>query len=220
MVLCVFPLGYDSIFKNLFDIWFLKLAGLWSYSTLRDLSPGENVECPFLMRSPWRSKAESPKHQWNWKLEVLFVICPNLQSHFSTCIYQLLFALLCPSPFHPRSPSCTAFRSLQNALQTFSSDTYHRTMKLAKKVAPAQLWRWGSRSTDSSRGLLKVTQSSRSWTKVFFLGCAGSYLRHVGPSIFPVPCRIFSCSIGTLSCGMWDLIPWPGIEPRCSALRV
>ena len=161
----------------------------------------------------WASKASV-------KLIMLSVICPNLHSHFSTCIYQLLFALLCPSPFHPRSPSCTAFRSLQNALQTFSNDTYHRTMKLAKKVAPASLWRWGSWSTESLRGLLKVTQSSRSWTKVFFLGCAGSYLPHVGPSIFPVPCRIFSCSIWTLSCGMWDLIPWPGIEPRCSALRV
>ena len=26
------------------------------------------------------------------------------------------------------------------------------------------------------------------------------------------------CSIGTLSCGMWDLVPWPGIKPRPSAL--
>ena len=24
----------------------------------------------------------------------------------------------------------------------------------------------------------------------------------------------FSCSIWTLSCGIWDLVPWPGIEPR------
>ena len=28
---------------------------------------------------------------------------------------------------------------------------------------------------------------------------------------------IFSCGIQTLSCGMWDLVPWPGIEPRHSA---
>ena len=25
---------------------------------------------------------------------------------------------------------------------------------------------------------------------------------------------IFSCSLRTLSCGMWDLDPWPGMEPR------
>ena len=27
---------------------------------------------------------------------------------------------------------------------------------------------------------------------------------------FPAP--------GTLSCGMWDLVPWPGMEPRLPAL--
>ena len=27
-------------------------------------------------------------------------------------------------------------------------------------------------------------------------------------------CRIFSCSMRTLSYGMWDLDPWPGIEPQ------
>ena len=25
-------------------------------------------------------------------------------------------------------------------------------------------------------------------------------------------CGIFGCGMGTLSCGMWDLVPWPGIE--------
>ena len=28
-----------------------------------------------------------------------------------------------------------------------------------------------------------------------------------------------SCSMWTLSCGTWDLVPWPGIEPMCAALR-
>lgn len=165
--------------------WALKLL---TNVYLRDLSPGENAECPFMMRSPWQSKAESPKPQWNWKLEVLFVICPNLQSHFSTCIYQLLFALLCPSPFHPRSPSCTAFRSLQNALQTFSYGTYRSTMKLAEKVAPASLWRWGSWSTESLRGLLKVTQSSRSWTKVSFLWLC--WVLPAACGTFDLPCAL------------------------------
>ena len=26
-------------------------------------------------------------------------------------------------------------------------------------------------------------------------------------------CRIFSWGMQTLRCGMWDLVPWPGIEP-------
>ena len=32
------------------------------------------------------------------------------------------------------------------------------------------------------------------------------------PSIFVMECRIFSCSIWTLSCSRWDLVPWPGIN--------
>ena len=35
-----------------------------------------------------------------------------------------------------------------------------------------------------------------------------------------VACGIFSCSMQTLSWGMWDLVPWPGIEPRPPALGV
>ena len=31
-------------------------------------------------------------------------------------------------------------------------------------------------------------------------------------------CRIFSWGMWTLSCSMWDLIPWPGIEPGTPAL--
>ena len=31
-------------------------------------------------------------------------------------------------------------------------------------------------------------------------------------------CRIFSCSVRSLSYSMWDLVPWPGIEPGPSAL--
>ena len=29
---------------------------------------------------------------------------------------------------------------------------------------------------------------------------------------------IISCSLGTLSCGRWALVPWPGIEPGAPAL--
>ena len=36
--------------------------------------------------------------------------------------------------------------------------------------------------------------------------------------VFDAVCGIFNCSIHTLSCGMWDLVPWPRIEPRPPAL--
>ena len=39
----------------------------------------------------------------------------------------------------------------------------------------------------------------------------GSYLWHLGSSIFVVACRVFSC-------GMWDLVPRPGMEPKPPAL--
>ena len=36
--------------------------------------------------------------------------------------------------------------------------------------------------------------------------------------ILVVTCRIFSCSMRTLSYGTWDLDPWPGIEPQLGSL--
>ena len=28
------------------------------------------------------------------------------------------------------------------------------------------------------------------------------------------------CDMRTLSCGMWDLVPWPGIEPRAICIEM
>ena len=39
-------------------------------------------------------------------------------------------------------------------------------------------------------------------------------------NLLVVACGIFSCGTWTLSCGMWDLVPWPGIEPGPPALGV
>ena len=36
----------------------------------------------------------------------------------------------------------------------------------------------------------------------------------VAHGIFDLCCRIFSCGMWSLCCSMWDLIPWPRIEPR------
>ena len=47
--------------------------------------------------------------------------------------------------------------------------------------------------------------------KIF--GCAGFQLQHIGSSVFVVACGIFSC-------GRWDLVQRPGIEPRPHALGV
>ena len=69
-------------------------------------------------------------------------------------------------------------------------------------------------------------------------GSAGSWCNSLGPrtsllsspfffllfiwlrKVLVAACRIFSCSMWTLSCGMWDLVPKPGIQPRPPALGV
>ena len=38
------------------------------------------------------------------------------------------------------------------------------------------------------------------------------------PWVLVAALRIFSCNVKTLSCGMWDLVSWSGIEPRLHAL--
>ena len=40
----------------------------------------------------------------------------------------------------------------------------------------------------------------------------------MGSSIFVAARGIFSCGMQTLSCGMWDQVPWPGVKPRLPAL--
>ena len=43
-------------------------------------------------------------------------------------------------------------------------------------------------------------------------------MRHSGSSL--AACRTFTYGMKTLSCGMWDLVPWPKIEPRPPALGI
>ena len=42
---------------------------------------------------------------------------------------------------------------------------------------------------------------------------------HMGAPILIVVCKIFSCSMLTLSWGLWVLVPPPGIEPKLPALE-
>lgn len=54
--------------------WPLKLL---TNVYLRDLSPEENAEFPFLVRLSWQPMVEFPKLECSWKLEVLLVIWPR-----------------------------------------------------------------------------------------------------------------------------------------------
>ena len=51
-----------------------------------------------------------------------------------------------------------------------------------------------------------------------FLGSFGILFYLFFKFIFVVVCRIFSCDMQTLSYGVWDLVPWPGIKPGLHAL--
>ena len=75
-----------------------------------------------------------------------------------------------------------------------------------------------------SRSLLRFMSDSLLWFKTYFIYLLvwprQVLLRHTRSLFFLVVGRgIFSCSMWTLSCGMWDLVPWPGIKPRPSASK-
>ena len=38
------------------------------------------------------------------------------------------------------------------------------------------------------------------------------------PLVLVTAYGIFGSGMQTLSCGMWDLVPWPGIEPRAPCI--
>ena len=63
----------------------------------------------------------------------------------------------------------------------------------------------------------KVTQLVKvwSWDFMYIFGYARSWLQHSGSFFFFF---LSSCSMWTLSWGMWDLVPRPGIEPQSPAL--
>ena len=53
---------------------------------------------------------------------------------------------------------------------------------------------------------------------VFIYLASGFLVAALGVLIFVVACGIFSPGLCTLSWGLWDLVPWPGREPRPLAL--
>ena len=57
------------------------------------------------------------------------------------------------------------------------------------------------------------------FTDVF--GCTGlSCGTQWRSPVFTVACRTLSCSVRALSCGMWDPVSWPGMEPGSLSLGV
>ena len=54
---------------------------------------------------------------------------------------------------------------------------------------------------------------------IHLFSCAGSQSRHSGSSVFIAACGIFRCGMRTLSCSMWDLVPWTGIDPGPPVLQ-
>ena len=54
--------------------------------------------------------------------------------------------------------------------------------------------------------------------KKIFIYLAAPGLNFVTWDLLVVACGIFSCGTRILSCGMWDLVPRPGIEPGPPAL--
>ena len=51
---------------------------------------------------------------------------------------------------------------------------------------------------------------------IYLFGCTGSQLWHAGSSLWCA--GSFSCGMQTLNCDMWDIVPWPGIEPGPAVL--
>ena len=64
----------------------------------------------------------------------------------------------------------------------------------------------------------RIVFSCDMWNLFFKLWHVGSSLQQAGSLV--VACGIFSCDMQTLSCVMWDLVPWPRIEPGAPALGV
>ena len=50
--------------------------------------------------------------------------------------------------------------------------------------------------------------------------CILFFFFYLAAPSFSTVCRLFSCGMQSLSCSMWDLVPWSGIEPGLPALGV
>ena len=105
----------------------------------------------------------------------------------------------------------------------FIERAFHSAV-LAVLIIPQSVWDeyiLGDGEIDEGRGLFYLV--------TYLFGCAWSYLRNPGSLMFLAPWeffssrmrnvlvlvyRIFSCGMWTITCGVWGLVPWSGVEPR------
>ena len=65
----------------------------------------------------------------------------------------------------------------------------------------------------SHQGSLESQYNSGLFLNIYF------YLFYLAAQVLVVEHGIFSCSLWTLSCGMWDLVPWPKTQPGSPVLE-
>ena len=93
---------------------------------------------------------------------------------------------------------------------------------LAKGIAPTLVFLPGDSHGQLSLAGQSIGSQSRTWLKWFSI-CMQKNKQSIFKKIFIYlltwqhqvlvsACRIFSCCMLTLSCCMWNLVPWPGIE--------
>ena len=70
-------------------------------------------------------------------------------------------------------------------------------------------WMWSEGLSVNGTPGLCMQDPLAFWYALFSFGCFGSWLKHVAPLV---------CGMWALSCCMWHLVPWPGIETRSLAL--
>ena len=73
----------------------------------------------------------------------------------------------------------------------------------------------GNISNEYSDNIRKVLHGDMVVCFIFFNFCLFIWLHWV----LVVACAIFSFVMQILSCSLWDLVPWPGIEPQLPAMR-
>ena len=78
-----------------------------------------------------------------------------------------------------------------------------------------QSWSWTILTFQEKNGKHPIFQSSTSIIIVFFIFII--YL--AAPGLSCITWDLLLMHVKTLSCSMWDLVPWTGIEPRSPALE-
>ena len=113
---------------------------------------------------------------------------------------------------------CRGFRLNPWSRTKIPHDTqsFQKKKKYYHQALPNSLWKGGSHrdrmSTIHRDGLRISCLYIYYWFYLF--DYTRSYLQHSGSLTFDAAYGVFSHGVGTLSCGMWDRVPWQVIKPR------